>query len=114
LRYRAQRIKTLHDLGFSVLAIDWRGYGRSSGAPSQAGLTLDAEATLTWLSARADIGETVVLGESLSTSIAVHAAATRNVGALVLEAPFYSMLHLLRARLPIFPVERLLLDPFPL
>jgi len=112
LRYRAHRIQLLHDLGFSVLAIDWRGYGRSTGEASQEGLMRDAKAAITWLGAQADIEETVILGESLGASLAIELAATHKIRALALESPFYSMLHLLRARLPLVPVARLLRDPF--
>lgn len=112
LRLRAWRIKTLNELGFSVLAIDWRGYGRSSGRASQEGLRLDAEAALQWMSARADLREAVILGESLGTSLAVELAASHAIAALVLESPFYSLLDLLSRRLPVIPVRRFLHDCF--
>lgn len=108
LRLRAWRIKKLNELGFSVLAIDWRGYGRSSGQASQDGLRLDAEAALRWLSARADLSETVILGESLGTSLALELAARHAIAAVALEAPFYSLLDLLSRRLPVIPVGRFL------
>lgn len=112
LALRAWRIKTLNELGFSVLAIDWRGYGRSSGRASEEGLRLDAEAALRWLSARADLDRIVILGESLGANLAVEMAATHAVGALVLESPFYSLLDLLSRRLPMMPIGFFLRDRF--
>jgi uncharacterized protein len=112
LRCRSGRIKALADMGFAVLAIDWRGYGQSSGAPSQAGLQLDAEAALKWLASRAELSRIVVLGESLGTGVAVELAARYKFGALVLESPFSSMLDIAKMYFPLFPVERFLLDPF--
>lgn len=112
LRLRAWRLKALNELGFSVLAIDWRGYGRSSGSASEAGLRLDAQAAMLWLGARADLRQTVILGESLGTNLAVEMAANHAVGALVLESPYYSMLDLLQRRLPMMPVGYFLRDRF--
>jgi uncharacterized protein len=112
LPLRAWRIKTLSELGFSVLAIDWRSYGRSSGRASEEGLRLDAEAALRWLRAHADLERIVILGESLGTNLAVEMAATHAVGALVLESPFYSLLDLLSRRLPMMPIGFFLRDRF--
>jgi uncharacterized protein len=112
LRTKAPRIRRLTELGFSVLAFDWRGYGRSTGSPSQEGLGLDADAALNWLERHAELSRAVVLGESIGSGVAVELAAKRKVGALVLEAPYVSIVDIAQARLPIFPVRRLLLDPF--
>jgi len=61
LNDRMPRIQALSALGFSVLAIDWRGFGNSTGTPSQAGCQLDAEAALQWLAHRVDLSKIVVL-----------------------------------------------------
>ena len=111
LRYRAPRIEALTKLDFSVLAIDWRGFGRSTGTPSQTGLQSDAEAALDWLRRRGDLSRLVVLAESLGTGFAIELAAKHELAALVLEAPFFSMLDLAQAYCPIFPIRRLLRDP---
>lgn len=112
LRCRSARIRALSELGFAVLAIDWRGYGLSTGAPSQAGLQRDAEAALKWLQSRAEPSRIVVLGESLGTGVAVELVAKRRVGALVLESPYSSMLDIAKTYAPIFPIEKYLLDSF--
>lgn len=112
LRCRASRIQALTELGFSILAIDWRGYGKSTGAPSQAGLQLDAEAALDWLGRRTELSRVVVLAESIGTGVAVELAAKHKVGALVLEAPYFSAVDLAKTYLPFFPVRALMLDPF--
>jgi len=111
LRFRSSRIRALTELGFSVLAIDWRGFGSSSGAPSQAGLQLDAEAALAWLARRTDPARVAVLAESIGTGVAIELAAKHRVGALVLEAPYFSMLDLAQRYVPVFPIRRLLRDP---
>src|SRR5271166_886938 len=99
---RETRIRALTELGFSVLAIDWRGYGKSTGSPSQEGLQLDAEAALDWLSRRIDLSNVVVLAESIATGVAVELVAKHQVRALVLEAPYFSAVSLAEAFLPFF------------
>jgi uncharacterized protein len=112
LRIRSGRIKALAEQGFAVLAIDWRGYGRSTGQPSQEGLLRDAEAAFKWLQERAEPSRIVVLGESLGTGVAVEIATRHRVGALVLESPYSSMLDMAKMWVPLFPVEKFLLDQF--
>ena len=112
LNHRMPRIQALWALGFSVLAIDWRGFGNSTGTPSQAGCQLDAEAALQWLAHRADLSKTVVLAESLGTGVAVELVAKHMVGALVLQAPFSSAVDVAKAFLPMFPIRKLMTDQF--
>jgi uncharacterized protein len=112
LKYRMSRIRALAALGFSVLAIDWRGFGKSTGVPSQAGCQLDAVAALRWLSQRTDPSQIAIVAESLGSGIAVELVAKHNVGALILEAPFSSAVDVAQAFLPIFPVRLLMTDQF--
>jgi uncharacterized protein len=112
LIHRMSRIKALSALGFSVLALDWRGFGGSTGTPSQAGLRLDAKAGLEWLSRKFDLSHVVVLGESLGAAVAIELVSGCRVGALILEAPFSSAVDLAKARLPIFPIGLLMIDQF--
>jgi fermentation-respiration switch protein FrsA (DUF1100 family) len=112
LNDRMPRIQALSALGFSVLAIDWRGFGNSTGTPSQAGCQLDAEAALQWLAHRTDLSKTVVLAESLGAGVAVELVAKHMVGALVLQAPFSSAVDVAKAFLPIFPIRKLMIDQF--
>ena len=63
LRCREGRLKALADLGYSILAIDWRGYGKSTGRPSQEGLLLDAETAYQWLVRRTDPSRIVVFAQ---------------------------------------------------
>ncbi|MFH1434608.1 MAG: alpha/beta hydrolase [Pseudomonadota bacterium] len=89
-------------LGFDVLVIDYRGYGKSTGKISEKGLYLDAEASfdkLTSLGYEKD--GIVVYGRSLGTGVAFDLAGQRKAGALVLESPFTSMPDLVSAFFPI-------------
>jgi fermentation-respiration switch protein FrsA (DUF1100 family) len=112
LREKSPRIKALAAQDFSVLAFDWRGFGRSTGTPSQQGLDLDADAALDWLSGKVDPAKIIVLGESLGTGVAVDLATRRKFAGLALEGAFSSTADVAQTRYPIFPVRLLMKDQF--
>lgn len=90
----------------NVLIVDYRGYGASTGAPSEAGLCTDAAAALGWLRARRDVDAAAiaVFGRSLGGAVAVHLATTAATatafGALLLENTFTTLPDLARTLLP--------------
>jgi pimeloyl-ACP methyl ester carboxylesterase len=98
------------ELGASLLAVDYRGYGRSGGSPTPSSLIRDADAVLTfvrgWLAERGS-PKVVLFGRSLGSAPAIHLAATRGseAAALIVESGFARTLPLLR--LVGVPVERL-------
>lgn len=65
----------LSALGASFLALDYPGYGRSTGSPSEAGLLAAGEAALTWAGERYPQAPTVPCGWSLGAAVAIHLAA---------------------------------------
>jgi len=79
--------------GYHVLLVDYRGYGRSQGKPTEKGLYLDAEAAWDWISNRAASERlgTYVLGKSLGTGVATHLASKYAMAGLILDSPFTSM-----------------------
>lgn len=89
---RAPTYEFLRDAPANVLAVEYRGYGRSEGKPSEAGLYLDAEAAYQYLisTKRLDPKSIISFGQSLGTAVATHLAAHHIVGGIVLEAPFPS------------------------
>jgi uncharacterized protein len=104
----ATRPATLRWLCFAnanVLGLDYRGYGKSEGQPSEAGLSLDAQAAYDWLAARVPAASIVVVGEGLGTGPACELARTRSVAALVLISAFTSMRELAAARYPYAPTR---------
>jgi uncharacterized protein len=80
-------------LGVSVLVFDYRGFGRSEGTPTEAGLLADARAARRWLAARAGVAERdiVLLGRSLGGAVAVDLAARDGARGLILENTFTSV-----------------------
>jgi fermentation-respiration switch protein FrsA (DUF1100 family) len=84
--------------GFSVLAIDYRGYGASSGRPSEKGFYRDAEATVRYFDERLKGAEGPVIfwGRSIGSPVAAYAATISAPDALVLESPMPNVRTLLR------------------
>ncbi len=94
LTHRVDTLMMLHRrIGVSVLIFDYRGYGRSKGKPSEAGVLADARAARAWLAARENTrdADVVLMGESLGGAVAVDLAARDGARALVLESTFSSL-----------------------
>jgi pimeloyl-ACP methyl ester carboxylesterase len=96
--------------GRSLYLVNYRGYGGSTGSPSEAALVADAVALYDRLRGRhADL---CVMGRSLGSGVAMQLAAARPVGCLVLVTPFDSMLNVARHHFRWLPVGLLLLDRY--
>lgn len=109
----APRFDALTSSGAGLLAIDYRGFGGSSGRPSEAGLALDADAAYADARARGfEPPDIVIVGESLGTGVAVALAARVECAGVVLEAGFTSATDIAAARYRMFPVRSLLYDRF--
>jgi uncharacterized protein len=112
LSHRAERFRALTADGTGLVAIDYRGFGGSTGRPSEAGLLIDAETAYGFAAARYPAARIAVWGESLGTGVAVALTAERPAGRLVLEAPFTSAVDLAARRYPFVPVRWLMKDQF--
>lgn len=109
---RSPRLAALREDGFGVLAISWRGYGGSTGEPSEAGWRQDARAAYAELRRRGIAPARIVLfGESLGSAQAVMLAAEQPVAGLLLDSAFNSALAIARGLYPWLPVDWLMRDP---
>ncbi|MCL6543624.1 MAG: alpha/beta hydrolase [Bryobacteraceae bacterium] len=91
LTHRLGHILAIREAGSSVLMLDYRGYGRSEGWPTEAGLYRDADAAYRHLQELGYPPDRIVLhGESLGTAVAVELASRRPCAGMILEAPFPS------------------------
>jgi fermentation-respiration switch protein FrsA (DUF1100 family) len=106
------RFAQLKHSGLGILAIDWRGYGGSTGQPSEWGLRADARAGFDFIRAAAPQSPIAVFGESLGTGPAVALAHDRPVAGILLNAPYASVRRLFELRGPILPYRWLMTDPF--
>jgi fermentation-respiration switch protein FrsA (DUF1100 family) len=107
--HRLDPVAVFHRLGLNILIIDYRGYGDSSGKPSEEGTYRDALAAWNYLTQekRHTPDRIVLFGESLGGSIAAWLAARHSPAGLVIYASFTSVPELAQALYPIFPAARL-------
>jgi uncharacterized protein len=114
ISHRADLFEQLHRLGVAVLAYDYRGYGRSSGSPTETGVLADARAARAWLAKRVGIPQSdiVLMGESLGGAVAVQMAAEAPARGLILENTFSSAPDVAAVHYPWLPVRQLMRTQF--
>ena len=107
---RVEPVLTFRNLGLNVLLFEYRGYGASTGKPSENGTYLDAMAAWNYLTVERGIApETIVLyGHSLGGAVAAWLATQVKPGALVLESTFSSVPDMAREIFPLLPPIRAL------
>jgi fermentation-respiration switch protein FrsA (DUF1100 family) len=90
--HRLPNAAELVGLGVHVLLLDYRGYGRSHGTPSEEGVYADARAGLAYLAGDRRIPEhrVVIFGRSLGGAVGVEVARDRALAGLILESTFTS------------------------
>lgn len=102
-----QTLENIRDAGFSVFAYDYRGYGTSSGAPTEAGAYRDADAAYDYLvnDLKIPAERIVAHGRSLGGAVAVDLASRRELGGLIVENSFVTAYRVL-TRVPLFPLDK--------
>lgn len=97
------------DIGLNLFAFDYRGFGRSGGRPSEAGLYRDGEAAYRYLTDSLQVSpdRIVLFGHSLGTGVATELATRVPSAALVLEAAYTSLPDVGQAAYPWLPVRLL-------
>ena len=106
------RFKAITSDGTGLVALSYRGYAGSSGAPSEQGLLQDAAAAYAFTAARYDASRIIAWGFSLGSGVAVALAAERPVAKLILEAPYTSTVDVAASLFPVVPVGLLMRDQF--
>jgi pimeloyl-ACP methyl ester carboxylesterase len=99
---------------WSIVAVNYRGYGESQGKPAERELAGDALAIYDAIAARDDVDpkRIVVFGRSLGTALATHVAAARPVPGVILVSPYDSLSAVGRHHYPFLPVSILLKHRF--
>jgi len=93
ISHRLESIRQFHELGLSVLIIDYRGYGLSGGGITEQGLYRDADAAWRHLTLTRGIqdNDIVIFGRSLGASVAAKLATTQRPAGLIVESSFTSV-----------------------
>jgi fermentation-respiration switch protein FrsA (DUF1100 family) len=107
ISHRLESIRVFHELGLSVLIFDYRGYGQSSGKPTEKGSYRDADAAWHYLVTQRGIpAEHIILfGRSLGASVAADLATRQSAAAVILESGFTSVPDLAAKFYPWLPVR---------
>jgi fermentation-respiration switch protein FrsA (DUF1100 family) len=92
ISHRGESLRIFHRLGLNVLIIDYRGYGRSEGSPSENGLYQDSRSAWRYLTVQRGIKpqDIVIFGRSLGGAVAAELAAEVQPAALIIESSFSS------------------------
>ncbi|MGD1157576.1 MAG: alpha/beta hydrolase [Terriglobia bacterium] len=90
--YGLARMKVLSQIGVNILAVDYRGYGKSEGKPDEAGVYRDADAAYDYLVKQRHIRaeDIFIYGNSLGGAVALDLAARRPCGGLIVQSSFTS------------------------
>lgn len=105
ISHRLESIDIFNKLGLGIFIIDYRGYGASTGRPTEKGIYLDAQAAYDYLLRQKNIRpeNIIVYGESLGAQAAVDLASKNKVAALILEEAFTSAKDMSAAIYPFLP-----------
>lgn len=109
ISHRLPKLRIFRGIGMSALLVDYRGYGKSKGRPSEKGTYLDGEAAADYLVREKGVPleRIVYLGTSLGGAVALETALRRPPRALILESAFTSTADMGRILLPFLPVKLL-------
>ncbi len=107
---RVETLRTLHLLHYNVMIVDYRGFGKSEGSPSESGTYMDALAAWDHLVQTRNIpaGSIAIMGESLGGAVAIDLASRHRPGALVVQSTFTRMADIATMHYPFLPVRWLL------
>ncbi len=114
LSHRYQDLLNFHNIGCQVLIIDYRGYGKSDGSPSEQGLYRDGLAAYSFLVEQKEIpkDQIVLLGRSLGAAVATKVANRREIDRLLLVSPFTNVRDMVPHVLPIPGLHYLISSEF--
>ncbi|MBN1213524.1 MAG: alpha/beta hydrolase [candidate division Zixibacteria bacterium] len=110
ISHRLETIQLLKTFEVNILLFDYRGYGRSDGQPTEAGVCADARTAYDWLvNEKKIVPENIILfGRSLGGAVAIDLASKVKCGGVVVESSFTSAAELGQKLFPYFPVKFLL------
>ncbi len=107
ISHRLDTLELFYELGLNCLIVDYRGYGQSSGKPTEQGTLLDIKAGWNWLVGKKNQSpdRIILFGRSLGGSVAAIVAKEVDPAAVVLESSFTSFVDVGRHYYPFLPVR---------
>lgn len=114
LSHRAITFRMFKALGLGFVAVDYRGFGNSTGKPSEAALYRDAEQVLAYMNEKFGVEDQriVLYGESLGSGIVTEMATRRPFAGVVLQSPYTSVAAAAKRRFFWLPIDLLLTERF--
>jgi len=113
LENRIHKLNHFKDMDLNFLIIAWRGFSGNEGKPSEEGLYIDGNSSISWLKNLGLVEEDIIIyGESLGTGVATEISQNVNFAGLILETPFTSMVAAAKNVYPYIPVGFLLKDRY--
>jgi hypothetical protein len=99
--------------GYSVLMVDYRGFGKSTGKRSQKAIKRDLQEVYNKIKEKATEERIIVYGRSLGSGFAAKLASMNNPKMLILDAPYYSLTKVTGRYMPFMPLSILMKYPLP-
>ena len=112
LGFRTHFFQAAQQVGYGVMMVSYRGYGKSTGSPSEQGFYADAKAAYVHLRQSVAEEQIILFGESIGTGVVMELARGKSVRAVVLQAPFTSAVQLASEIYPWLPVKMVMKDRF--
>lgn len=101
---RVENAKLLFDRGLSLFMVDYRGFGKSEGEPSERGINEDGQSAYSYLLSRGIApGRIIVFGRSLGGTVAVSVASCNPCAGVILESTFTNMADMAKRHFPVIP-----------
>ncbi len=92
-------------LGYDVIMVDYRGFGKSTGRRTERGIKDDLQRVYNVIKSKVDQKYIVIYGRSMGSGFATKLASTNNPRMLILESPYYSMMRMAKRYIPFLPIS---------
>ena len=109
-----EKVHLLHDMGLDVFTVDYHGYGKSGGTPSESGLASDAVAAYSYLTDKRHVKpeQLYLYGEDLGAAVAIDLATKVSAAGLITEGASASVIEKIEEAWPLIPWQFLLRNKF--
>jgi fermentation-respiration switch protein FrsA (DUF1100 family) len=107
ISHRLEKILIMNRLGLDTLIFDYRGYGRSTGKPSEKGLYIDVETMYDHLVNEKKLPPEKIVGygESLGGPVIIELASKRDMAGIIIEDAFTSVREMAKVHFPFIPAS---------